>query len=100
MFIKSILGLLLVVWVLTLPFILWYKIARKFEQIAIAKGYPDVHAFAMCFWLGIIGHLYVIALPNANLDNRVVQHQKEVLDALQNLKPEKTTNNQIDECDE
>lgn len=43
-------------------------IAFKFEDIAITKGYDSsVHSFAMCFWLGIIGCLYVIALPNLNV---------------------------------
>ena len=43
-------------------------IARKFEDIAFKKGYDSsVHSFAMCFWLGIIGCLYVIALPDLNV---------------------------------
>ena len=42
-----------------------YIVARKFEKIAIMKGYNEnIHSFAMCFWLGIIGYLYVIALPD------------------------------------
>ena len=39
-------------------------VAKKFNKIAQQKGHYDVHAFAMCFWLGIIGYLYVIALPD------------------------------------
>lgn len=40
-------------------------ISYKFEQIAFEKGYDNTsHSFAMCFWLGIIGYLYVIALPD------------------------------------
>lgn len=39
--------------------------AGKMSDVAYAKGYDDsIHAFAMCFWLGIIGYLYVIALPD------------------------------------
>ena len=39
-------------------------LAAKFEQIAFAKGYDkSIHSFAMCFWLGIIGYIYVAALP-------------------------------------
>ena len=42
-----------------------YKVARKFERIAFQKGYDtSMHCFAMCFFLGIVGYLYVIALPN------------------------------------
>ena len=44
-----------------------YIVARKFEKIARQKGYnSEIHSFAMCFWLGITGYLYVIALPNLN----------------------------------
>lgn len=44
-----------------------YIVAKKFEKIAFQKGYDDsIHSFAMCFWLGLIGYLYVIALPNLN----------------------------------
>lgn len=48
-----------------------YIIAKKFEKIAFDKGYgvDGVHAFAMVFWLGIIGILYVIALPPKSNDN-------------------------------
>ena len=42
-----------------------YVISKKFEKIAFAKGYgAEIHAFALCFWLGIIGYIYVCALPN------------------------------------
>lgn len=42
-----------------------FILARKFEDIATQKGYDSsVHSFAMCFWLGIIGYIYVAALPN------------------------------------
>ena len=43
-------------------------IASKFEDIAHMKGYgPEMHCFAMCFWLGILGCLYVIALPDRGM---------------------------------
>ena len=38
-------------------------IAVSFEKIAKDKGYADAHVFAMCFWLGIIGCIYVAAMP-------------------------------------
>ena len=45
-------------------FIQW-PVAKKFEKIAEMKGYDEeIHSFAMCFWLGWIGYLYVIALPD------------------------------------
>ena len=47
-----------------------YCVAKKFEKIAIEKGHQNSRAFAMCFWLGIAGYLYVIALPNKALEKK------------------------------
>ena len=47
--------------------IIRYIIAKKFENVAKLKGYgSEMHSFAMCFWLGIIGCIYVAALPKIN----------------------------------
>lgn len=44
-----------------------YIVAKKFEEIAFQKGYDEsIHSCAMCFWLGIVGYIYVVALPNLN----------------------------------
>ena len=68
---------------LIVHFILRHIIAKKFEQIAFAKGYgTEIHSYAMCFWLGILGGLYVIALPNATLDNITLKQQKRMLELL------------------
>ena len=40
-------------------------LANLMKKAGIAKGYgEDVHIWAICFWLGIMGYLYVIALPD------------------------------------
>ena len=58
-----------------------YVIAEKFESIAEEKGYgEEIHSFAMCFWLGIIGYLYVIALPNRTQ----IQNQEKLISLLSN----------------
>lgn len=41
----------------------WY-ISKQFYEAAQAKGYNDRKYFWICFWLGIVGYLLVIALPN------------------------------------
>lgn len=39
--------------------------ACHMKKVATLKGYgDDSHAWAMCFWLGILGGLYVAALPD------------------------------------
>lgn len=56
-------------------------VANFMKQVAYAKGYDDsAHAFAMAFWLGIIGDLYVVALP----DLVAREQNREILEALRN----------------
>ncbi len=44
-------------------------IASKMCEIARLKGYDpaEKHIFALCFWLGIFGILYVLGLPDMKL---------------------------------
>ncbi len=54
-------------------------VAGKMNEIAHNKGYDDsIHAWAMCFWLGWIGYIYVLALP----DLIARQNQQDILSAL------------------
>ena len=47
--------------------------AALMKNAAILKGYgEDLHAWAICFFLGIFGYLYIIALPD-----KVLQEQKD-----------------------
>ncbi len=49
-------------------FVLQFIAAWMFRQVAFAKGYDEkAHAFAMVFWLNIIGAIYVAALPDLHL---------------------------------
>lgn len=77
---------MLFVYLITLVIILVinYIAAKKFESIAIDKGYTpeDAHPFAMCFWLGIIGYLYVCAMPNKTLQSA----QRQFFEDLKNNK--------------
>lgn len=45
-------------------FILDNYIAKCFAEAAEAKGYRESKYFWICFWLGVIGYLLVIALPD------------------------------------
>ena len=43
-------------------------IAYMMKSVAVKKGYYDgAYAFPMCFFLGIVGCLYVVALPDIAL---------------------------------
>lgn len=71
-----------------------YVIARKFEKIAFDKGYDEsIHSFAMCFLLGIIGYLYVIALPQ-----QPKNESRSEASAIKNLSPPIEESSQY-ECD-
>ena len=55
------------------------------RNAAIEKGYgDDIHAWAACFWLGIFGYLYVIALPD-----KILQSQnQQIIDLMRGEKNE------------
>ena len=78
----------LVILLIALPIVINAIVAKKFEQVAIWKGYPDVHAFAMCFFLGIIGCLYVIALPNITYDRVSLNQNKTIIKILKDATKE------------
>lgn len=50
--------------VLVAYFILVYFDAKWFYEVAEKKGHHDKKYFWICFWLGIVGFLLVIALPD------------------------------------
>jgi len=43
---------------------LQYIIAKEFYSAAVTKGYSNKKYLWYCFFLGMIGYLMVIALPN------------------------------------
>ena len=79
---------LLVVFLLFLVvYFVWdLMMAKTMEKIARQKGSgEDFNAFMICFWLGMIGCLYVIALPDLK--------QREQLDRIiELLDPQMPTN--------
>lgn len=54
--------------VLIAAIIIDFILAKFMVSAAEMKGHgPEAHVFAMVFWLGLLGCLYVIALPDLNL---------------------------------
>lgn len=51
---------------------LWvaYFMAKEFYRVAKDKGYPQKKYFWVCFLLGIVGYLLVIALPDRANSNK------------------------------
>lgn len=56
--------------------------ANFMQKVAARKGYGnDAHAWAMCFWLGIVGGVYVIALPDLiqqNQNQQIIELLKDI----------------------
>ena len=52
--------------IIALGLMLWLQffIAKQFEGVANDKGYFRKRYFHLCFWLGLVGMLLVIALPD------------------------------------
>lgn len=44
-------------------------IAREFSAIAEAKGYDGRRYWHVAFWLGLVGYLIIIGLPDKNTRN-------------------------------
>ena len=53
---------------IVIALILAHYIAKQFHAVATDKGYPEKKYYHICFWLGLIGYLLVIALPDRNRD--------------------------------
>lgn len=49
---------------LALALLLNFYVAKQFEIVANDKGYFERRYFHLCFWLGMVGYLLVIALPD------------------------------------
>jgi hypothetical protein len=57
-------GILIVLIVAALALWLAIYVAKQFAQVALEKGHTGKRYFHLCFWLGIVGYLLVIALPD------------------------------------
>lgn len=52
--------------------------ASLMNAVAVNKGYENSHAFALVFFFGVFGMLYVIALP----DMKARQQREDILTVL------------------
>ncbi len=66
--------------------IAWGFLAKQMANVAAMKGYgKEIHAWAWCFWLGIIGYIYILSLPD-----KVTQLQnQQIIELLKNQKENK-----------
>ena len=59
-----------------------YYIAQMIAKTVELKGYTleETHALAKCFWLGVAGWVYVLALPNKTAQTNIAQIHKKLYD--------------------
>jgi hypothetical protein len=69
-----------------------YIIASKFSELSRDKGYEKTTAFHMCFWLGIVGYIYVAAMPTLT--------SKHVSENVNSTAADEDKGVQPDKCDE
>ena len=72
---------LVVIFVCFFALVINYVVAKKMEQVAVLKGYSrGSGVFLICFFLGIIGYIYVATLPDL-----VLRREIERLSAIQSI---------------
>lgn len=75
-------GIIWIILALIIGLIINVAVATLMSNVAVLKGYgTEVHAFAACFWLGILGCIYVAALPD-----KIIQSQNQRIIELQERK--------------
>ena len=60
---------IIVVWVIIISLLIDITLAIKMCKVAKLKGYntSSYHIFGICFWFGLFGYIYVLALPDLAL---------------------------------
>lgn len=73
--------------------VLWVTvfIAREFSAIAHAKGYDERRYWHVAFWLGLVGYLIIIGLPDKNTRNAQNLIASRLYDLNETLKATGTT---------
>ena len=75
--------ILLYIFIFTAAILIELFAAYMISSIVVEKGYTmqETHAFAKCFWLGIIGYIYVLGLPN----RKKLKQEQQLLCTLQHI---------------
>lgn len=64
--VAAIVALVVMLVVLIIALVIWFKICKNMSRIAADKGYTERRWFHYCFWLGMVGFLMIIAMPDKN----------------------------------
>jgi hypothetical protein len=50
-----------------------YLLAKEFQAAALAKGYAQKKYFWLCFLLGMMGYILVVALPDRGNTHKAME---------------------------
>lgn len=68
-------GVLLIGVILAAVLLLDYLIAGLFYFIAVDKGYNKKVYLHLCFWLGLVGYLLIIAMPDRGSNQQIANDE-------------------------
>ena len=70
-------GILVIVYLIVLALLIWldWYIAKQFEEVAQKKGHTQKKYFWLCFLLGAVGYLLVVALPDRGRSQQFVDDE-------------------------
>ena len=66
-----------------------YFVAITFDRIAVMKGHPNGKYKWWCFFLGLVGWLMVVALPDRASEKQKQEDEKSAFDKQENINAEK-----------
>lgn len=69
--------------IIVVYFVIWFLAASVFQEIAEMKGHQGKRFFWWCFWVGPVGMMMVIALPDRR--SGISNANSPVLDELPDL---------------
>lgn len=69
-----------------LALLLQYMVCGWIVNVAVEKGHERGHLFAICFWLGTAGMIYVASLPNLKVEKQLKEIDNSIYETTQTLK--------------
>lgn len=71
-------GILMMIIAAAVMLWIWYLVAKEFYKIAEMKGFPESKYLWISFFLGVVGWMLVIALPDRRQQAAQVQQPQPV----------------------
>lgn len=63
-----------------------FMVCSWIVNVAVEKGHERGHLFAICFWLGVAGMIYVASLPNLKVEKQLKEIDNSIYETTRILK--------------